>query len=121
MINTYNYIIEAARDNKVDKGNISSCCIGKVKSCGGYVWRYYKDSFNKFNTPETQNINILQIDIYGNYINIFTSQAEASRKTGTCASNINRVLKGYAKSAGGFLWRYTTEEEIILHKEGEIN
>ena len=25
----------------IDNSNISACCKGKIKSAGGYIWRYY--------------------------------------------------------------------------------
>ena len=31
---------EAARQTRINRGNISSCCRGKIKSAGGYVWDY---------------------------------------------------------------------------------
>ena len=32
--------IEASRVLGINKGNITSCCKGKLKSAGGFVWRY---------------------------------------------------------------------------------
>lgn len=122
LINTFNSMSEAANSCITGKDNIGKSCSGKTISVGGYIWRFYKDSFNKYPTYKTKYIEIIQCDLYGNYINIFLSQTEASKKTGINASNINAVLKGVNKSAGGFLWHYATEEEILLYKkEGEIN
>lgn len=33
-------INEAARQLGIDKGSISKCCRGNLKTCGGYHWRY---------------------------------------------------------------------------------
>lgn len=33
-------IIEAERQTGIHQGNICSCCRGKLKSAGGYIWRY---------------------------------------------------------------------------------
>ena len=30
----------AARELNLHKGNLNSCCNEKVKSCGGYVWKF---------------------------------------------------------------------------------
>ena len=37
---TFPSLIEAARVAGISVGNICSCCRGKLKSAGGYVWRY---------------------------------------------------------------------------------
>ena len=39
-IATYPSIKEAARALGVNHQNISSCCHGRTRSCGGFVWRY---------------------------------------------------------------------------------
>lgn len=32
--------IDAARKNNLNQGNISNCCNGRNKTCGGFHWRY---------------------------------------------------------------------------------
>ena len=39
----YKSMSEASRDTGVPLGNISYCCNGKLKSAGGYTWKYYVD------------------------------------------------------------------------------
>lgn len=38
---------EAARQTGNAQANISKCCLGKTKSCGGYIWKYIDDQFTK--------------------------------------------------------------------------
>lgn len=40
FVNEYKSGWEAERQTGISQGNISSCCLGKYKSSGGYVWRY---------------------------------------------------------------------------------
>ena len=40
LLATYPSTMEAWRVTGISYRNISSCCIGKLKSAGGYVWRY---------------------------------------------------------------------------------
>ena len=37
---TYNSIADAARATGINASNISACCAGRLKSTGGYQWRY---------------------------------------------------------------------------------
>lgn len=39
-IKTFSTIKEASESAKCSPQNISSCCAGRIKSCGGYKWRY---------------------------------------------------------------------------------
>ena len=45
----------------------------------------------------------------GNFIKEFMSQREAAKELNLNYRNINKVLKGRGKTAGGFVFRYVTE------------
>ncbi len=40
FVKEYPSTCEASRQTKINQGNISQCCNGKYKSCGGYLWKY---------------------------------------------------------------------------------
>ena len=40
LLATFPSLAEAERVTGIDDGNISQCCLGKLKSAGGYVWKY---------------------------------------------------------------------------------
>lgn len=48
----------------------------------------------------------------------YLSVKEASEQTGIHRPNISNVLTGRRNMAGGYHWRYATEQEILLHKKG---
>ncbi len=62
-----------------------------------------------------KKIPVIQMDEYGNIIEIHKSLTIAARKTNTSKSNISRVLKGKQHSAGGFLWKPVNNPKEI-HK-----
>jgi len=39
-LNEFFSIQEASRCTKINRGNISSCCSGKLNSAGGFKWNY---------------------------------------------------------------------------------
>lgn len=43
LIATYSSITEASKSIKRDEGNISRCCNGKLKTVGGFIWRFNKN------------------------------------------------------------------------------
>ena len=49
LINTYESLTESVRQTGCNLGNISSCCLGKRKTCGGFRWSYQPDL-----TPQSQ-------------------------------------------------------------------
>ncbi len=50
FVRVYNSIIEADRENNVDQSSITKCCKGKVRTAGGFVWRYISDVEDVENT-----------------------------------------------------------------------
>ena len=47
LIMWWKSIIEAERCTGIDKGNITRCCQGKVKSAGNHIWFYADDDDNE--------------------------------------------------------------------------
>jgi group I intron endonuclease len=79
--------------------------------------RTYKNVLPELNLQLLQAVRkptvILQLDKQtGEVINEYFSQGEASRQTGIQQSNINKVCKGQASTAGGFGWKYKEEIEV---------
>lgn len=44
LVKEYPSAKEAERQTKIHQGHISQCCKGKLKSCGGYLWKYKEDA-----------------------------------------------------------------------------
>lgn len=40
FVREWEYMSKAAKELKIQKTNISACCLKKVPSAGGYIWRY---------------------------------------------------------------------------------
>lgn len=53
-----------------------------------------------------QTIPVFQCSLDGVVIKRYNNAKEASKETGVNVTNISRVARGLAKTAGGFLWRY---------------
>lgn len=51
-----------------------------------------------------------QYDLDGNFLNRYTTNAEAQRQTGVIASNISRCANGKRETAGGYKWQYADAE-----------
>lgn len=52
---------------------------------------------------------VLQYDLYGNFINSFSTVTEAANAVQTGTSAISGACSGKYKSAKGFIWRYATD------------
>lgn len=69
---------------------------------------YYKNNKQTPHTVNTLTTNkaIIQYDTDNNMVKEYISIAEAGRTSGVKKANIQHVLCGNTKSAGGFIWKY---------------
>ena len=79
----------------------------KINLCDYSSETSYSRSHKKL---PSNTVGVQQIDYDQNIIRTFISVAEAHRQTGI--NNISAVLNGRQKSAGGFLWRQCTINNI---------
>lgn len=47
LIKIYPSGTEAARQTGNRQANISKCCLGKIKTCGGYIWKYIDNEYTQ--------------------------------------------------------------------------
>ena len=87
--------------------DISKCCLGEQKTCGGFIWRY-KDEWIDLNLDklDENSKKVSQYDLDGNWIRDFDSMFQASEITGINHGNIGECCRGKYKSAGKYIWRY---------------
>ncbi len=68
--------------------------------------KYYRDAQNGINTKCA--VPVMQFSKDMKYITTFPSCAIAANAVGIASSsNISRVCKGFKRSSGGFIWKYT--------------
>lgn len=109
IVKEWKYILQIEKEIGVPNNKIASCCKGKRNSCGGYVWRYKEDSFNKF---PVKNTTIRGVDLYslsGEYITTFKSTGEMSKTFKIAEGNINIACNGKQGTVGGHIVRWEGE------------
>lgn len=113
---------EAGRELGIPNSNISACCLGKLKSAGGYHWAYSEGL-------TSEKIEKIKEEIFKNKVlciekdKIFNSVEEAGYELKINVSGIYSCCSGNRKSAGGYHWIYlkdATIEEIEKKKTLKI-
>ncbi len=96
----------------INNSLISSVCLGKIKTAGGFIWK------NKIETKFVKNIRkickqdikkkfskkISQYDLNNVFVKNWNSISSAQKQTGI--KNISYCINGKRKTAGGFIWKY---------------
>lgn len=111
FLNIYDKISDAAKNVGLNNhSGITACCKQKVKTAGGFVWRYAEDVVVGNNLKiDIKNNNVKYVVQYstdGKYIKEYKSISDASKETGVQVNSIIKNCKGVYKSAGGFIWKY---------------
>lgn len=103
----------------INYSSICACCRGEKMHTKQYQWKYSNDE--KVITNISNNISkimdrkILQYSLDKNFIQIYDTMDEASKKTNTSKSLISRACNHLANTGNGFLWRF--EDDPITHCE----
>ena len=122
LICVFDNMTEAELKIGVSHSHISSCCSGKRRTAGGFIWRYHGEELTKEHLAWCNEMlpdkffkkRVVQYSLSGELINIFESMSEAELRTGIPHSNISAVCNGRNKTAGGFVWEYYNEENLKI-------
>jgi hypothetical protein len=104
LVGEWESAVEVQKELSLD---VSGCCVGRKKTCGGFIWRY-KDGWFDLNLDklDENSKKVSQYDLDGNWIRDFDSMFGASEVTGINHGNIGECCRGKYKSAGKYIWRY---------------
>ena len=106
---------EAAHQLKVSSGSINAVLNGRLRQAGGY---WFTEDESEITEEKIQKIKdsvskgVLAFDSKTKKISFFESQREAARLLGISFQNINKVLKGRRKTAGGYWFCYADSEAV---------
>ena len=107
FVKTFDSIKEAA-DAGFSDNNIQDCCVGRIKSHGGFIWRYAEDSPpSKYRKKQQRAIEQYTVD--GIFLRSWESIIDATKNLGIGGNSITTCCKGKYKSAGGFVWKYKAD------------
>ncbi len=113
-IKTFGSSVEAMDEIGTNYTGIIKCCNMQQKSCGGYLWRYHSDSYERLEAyikqPSRGNKgkgkHIYQCDKNNNVIKEWISAEEAASVLNLCRVSIRRACKRDNHYAYGFIWRF---------------
>ena len=104
LIRSFDSIKEAASFG-FNEGNIQDCCVSRLKSSKGYIWRYSEDSPPQKYKNKTIK-QVIQFSNTGEFIKEWNSIVDVTKELKIGGNSIVTCCKGKYKSAGGFIWKY---------------
>lgn len=108
LIKTWESGADAANTLGIDKTNLNSCCRGKKKSAGGYIWKYASDT-SKISIKENP-YEVKQYTLNGDYLATFDNSNKASIETGIEYGLIRKCCLKEIHHAKNFVFLFSTED-----------
>lgn len=110
-IDSFDSQLIASKRSECSYCGISQCAMGKIVTCGGYIWRYYKK--DKIDVFVNRIKPFYAFDMNGVMIGLFTEIKTASEKLLAQSTNISRCLMGKRKTANGYRFVYQNKSEDL--------
>lgn len=109
LLEAFNSIACAHKETGIDRGSIASCCSGKLKRAGGFIFRWEKDVFEKFNS-DSNHRKIKQFNKSGELIEEYNTIITAARKLEVNPSALHHALNGRCETVKGYIFRYCEDD-----------
>lgn len=93
ILETYNGIACAAKENNISCGNIGMVCNGLRKTAGNFIWKYDSHEERSSNVGK----NVIQIDRKNGNITFYNTMTEAAKESGVPFSTINKICNETTK------------------------
>ena len=102
LLAKYPSISMAALTTNTQPAHIGKVTSGKRNKAGGYQWKSMKAFDGEKLTPKLTGV--IQTSLAGDILAVYADAEVAAKITGVNLKQLNKVLSGNGKRAGGFLW-----------------
>ena len=110
IIKIYDYLTEVENDG-FSKGNVCSCCKGKLKTYKNFKWKYFDKSYkNRHNNVYLKNVPIVQLDINNKLIHTYKN-SKYVKLSGYSNHLVILCCNNRNYTSDGFKWMY--EKDFI--------
>ena len=114
LIAVFNSASEARRSTGVSKSSIQDCARGKIRTGGGFIWKWLSEQKISSSNKRCNVINkrpVGQYDQEGNLIATYESTTAAAKAIGCKRDSIGSAARGQVKSSHGFAWRFLSDDK----------
>jgi len=108
----YSSVNEAAKQTGFTAATLLDCAYKRTRVSHGFVWRFehdrYKGEFRHYSSGRP----VTQYSLEGKKLKTYHTIEAASRASGLTSDNIQKNVIGENKTAGGFVWKYASQNDI---------
>ncbi len=105
-------VSQASAQTGFHASSLLDCAFKRTRVSHGFVWRFEGDSYKGEHQHYRIGRPVTQYSLEGKKIKTFSTIQAAALATGLTPDNIQKNSKGENKTAGGFSWKYASNQDI---------
>ncbi len=107
----FDSVSEAARNTGFNASTLLDCAHKRTKTSHGFVWRFEGDAYKGEYSGHRIGKPVTQYSLEGKKLKVYPTIEAAARDTGLTAANIQKNVNGHNKTAGGYIWKFSSVDE----------
>lgn len=108
----FDSVTEAAQKTGFNATTLLDCAHKRSKTSHGFVWRFIGDVYKGEYSNHRIGKPVTQYTLEGKKLKVYSTIEEAARVTGLTAANIQKNVGGSNKTAGGYIWKFSSAGEV---------
>jgi len=134
LVDIYFNANEAHQKTGIDRKSINSCCNGKLKTAGGYIWVFNSnrqvfldnkeaiiDNIQTDKNKDNFGKTVYQFDRQFNFISKYLSIHDAAKAVNARHCNISKACRGELKTSHGYIWRFENDIDDMSFSSTNLN
>ena len=105
-------VSEASRETGFNASSLLDCAHRRMKTSHGFVWRFIGDIYKGEYSQHRIGKPVTQYTKEGKKLKVYPTIEAAARATGLTSANIQKNVGGSNKTAGGYVWKLSSNSEI---------
>jgi hypothetical protein len=107
---------EASRKTGFNASTLLDCAHKRTKTSHDFVWRFAGDTYKGEYSEHRIGKPVTQYTKEGKKLGVYPTIEAAARSTGLTSANIQKNVSGSNKTAGGYIWKFSSAREIRKHE-----
>ncbi len=108
----FDSVTEGARTTGFNATTLLDCAHKRSKTSHGFVWRFAGDAYRGEYSNHRIGKPVTQYTLEGKKLKVYATIEEAARVTGLTAANIQKNVSSSNKTAGGYIWKFSSVDEV---------
>lgn len=108
----FSSVSQAAIQTGFNASTLLDCAHKRTKTSHGFVWRFVGDVYKGEYSNHRIGKPVTQYTLEGKKLKVYPTIEAAAVATGLTAANIQKNVNGHNKTAGGYIWKFSSATDV---------